>query len=278
MGQYGLLHPSGNSNLRAPLRGTFFHRLFLCVSWTDLFSLLSSFRDDQAVYDRFSHIQNFQPKFYIGSTLFFALDREHSCYRKLLQVQQNIFVLAKVALRFWNRFDNFWMSILPLYTGKSNFWALEHALIQLWQPRLNIYSVHVPIFQLPERHHQKNSVFDFTTILHLLTVAETKLGFHTKPHPTGSSWPHLSQPSRPLGHYPGLELKFSSTVSCGEADSFQCHWPPGMLFSPPAFNPQLATELGENHHFTCGHDATPQYFTPTTLNQHRLHQVPIGHG
>ena len=73
MGQYGLLHPSGNSNLRAPLRGTFFHRLFLCVSWTDLFSLLSSFRDDQAVYDRFSHIQNFQPKFYIGSTLSFAL-------------------------------------------------------------------------------------------------------------------------------------------------------------------------------------------------------------
>ena len=28
-------------------------------------------------------------------------------------------------------------SVLPIYTNKSNFWALEQALIQLWQPRLN---------------------------------------------------------------------------------------------------------------------------------------------
>jgi hypothetical protein len=67
-----------------------------------------------------------------------VLDREHSRYRKFLQVQESKFVLAEVALRFWNRFDNFWMwSILPLYT-KSNFWALEQALIQSWQPRRNI--------------------------------------------------------------------------------------------------------------------------------------------
>ena len=55
-----------------------------------------------------------------------------------LQVQQNKFVLAEVALRFWCRFDNFWMwSVFPIYPSKSNFWALEQALIQLWQPRLN---------------------------------------------------------------------------------------------------------------------------------------------
>ena len=66
------------------------------------------------------------------------LDRDHSRYRKFLQMQQNKFVLAEVALRFWNKCDNFWMwSILLLYTGKSNFWALKQALIQLWQPRLN---------------------------------------------------------------------------------------------------------------------------------------------
>ena len=66
------------------------------------------------------------------------LDREHTRFRKFLQVQQNKFVLAEVALRFWNRFDNFWMwSILPLFTDNSNFWALEQALIQVWQPRLN---------------------------------------------------------------------------------------------------------------------------------------------
>ena len=74
---------------------------------------------------------------YIGSTSSFVLNREHSRYRKFLQVQQTKFVLAEVALRFWSRYDNFWIwSILPIYTGKSNFWALEQALLQLSQPHL----------------------------------------------------------------------------------------------------------------------------------------------
>ena len=47
--QFVFLHPSGNAKLRALLQGTFLHRLFLCGSWTDVFSLLSCFRDDQAV-------------------------------------------------------------------------------------------------------------------------------------------------------------------------------------------------------------------------------------
>ena len=56
------------------------------------------------------------------------MDLEHTRFCKFLQVQQNKFVLAEVALRFWNKFDNFWMwSILLLYTGQSNFWALEQA-------------------------------------------------------------------------------------------------------------------------------------------------------
>ena len=80
----------------------------------------------------------FPTKVLCGLHSSFALDREHSRYRKFLQVQQNKFVLAEVALRFWCRFDNFWMwSVFPIYTNKSNFWALEQALIQLWQPRLN---------------------------------------------------------------------------------------------------------------------------------------------
>ena len=127
-----------NSKLQALLKGTPMRRIFFCTSWDDLHVALQCFKHPQAVYLRFSHIANFQPKFYVGSTSSFVLDREHSRYRKFLQVQQNKFVLAEVALRFWCRFDNFWMwSVLPIYTNKSNFWALEQALIQLWQPRLN---------------------------------------------------------------------------------------------------------------------------------------------
>ena len=138
MGQYVLLHPKANSKLQALLKGTPLRRIFFCTSWDDLKVSLYCFKDSNAVYVRFSHIANFQPKFYVGSTSSFVLDREHSRYRKFLQVQQNKFVLAEVALLFWCRYDNFWMwSILPIYTKKSNFWALEQTLIQLWQPQLN---------------------------------------------------------------------------------------------------------------------------------------------
>ena len=115
--QFVFLHPSGNAKLRALLQGTFLHRLFLCGSWTDVFSLLSCFRDDQAVclHHVLPIFRTFNPNVYIGSTSSFVLDREHSRYRKLLQVQQNKFVLAEVALRFWNRVGNFWLwSILLL--------------------------------------------------------------------------------------------------------------------------------------------------------------------
>ena len=138
MGQYVLLHPRANPKLQALLKGTPMQSIFFCRSWDDLSVALQCFKHPQAVYIRFCHIANFQPKFYVGSTSSFVLDREHSRYRKFLQVQQNKFVLAEVALRFWCRFDNFWMwSVFPIYTNKSNFWALEQALIQLWQPRLN---------------------------------------------------------------------------------------------------------------------------------------------
>ena len=138
MGQYVLLHPRANLKLQALLKGTPMQSIFFCTSWDDLTVALQCFKHPQTVYIRFSHIANFQPKFYVGSTSSFVLDREHSRYRKFLQVQQNKFVLAEVALRFWCRFDNFWMwSVFPIYTNKSNFWALEQALIQLWQPRLN---------------------------------------------------------------------------------------------------------------------------------------------
>ena len=138
MGQYVLLHPSSNSKLSALLRGTFCHSLFSFATLDHFVELTQHFYACEAVYVRFSHIAGFQPKFYIGSTSSFVLDREHSRFRKFLQVRQNKFVLAEVALRFWHKFDNFWLwSVFPVFTGKSNFWALEQALIQLWQPKLN---------------------------------------------------------------------------------------------------------------------------------------------
>ena len=82
MGQYVLRHSKSNSKLQAMLNGTPFRRVFYCTSWEDLVSSLSCFKQLNAVYVSFSHIANFQPKFYLGSTSSFVLCREHSRYRK----------------------------------------------------------------------------------------------------------------------------------------------------------------------------------------------------
>ena len=82
MGQYVLLSPHGDTKLKALLRGTFLHRMFLFSSGDDLVSLVRSFHVEQAVYLRFSHLPNFQTKFYSGSTSSTILDREHTRFRK----------------------------------------------------------------------------------------------------------------------------------------------------------------------------------------------------
>ena len=103
-----------------------FSFLLVLFVWWFGFSRSLLFRGTSCVFEIFSFVK------------LSAEDREHTRFRKFTQVQQNKFVLAEVALRFWNKFDNFWMwSIFPLFTDNPNFWALEQALIQLWQPRLN---------------------------------------------------------------------------------------------------------------------------------------------
>ena len=202
MGQYVLLHPRANSKLRALLKGTPLRRIFFCTAWDDLQVALQCFKHPQAVYVRFSHIANFQPKFYVGSTSSFVLDREHSRYRKFLQVQQSKFVLAEVALRFWCRFDNFWMwSVFPIYTNKSNFWALEQSLNSTVATSIE-YSVYLSIFQLPEGTHPADQVFGFPPVWILLVVAQTTMEVHPYTSTASSTESHIWSPSSALANHP----------------------------------------------------------------------------
>ena len=234
MGQYVLLSPHGNRKLKALLQGTFLHRMFLFSSGDDLVSLVRSFDVEQAVYLRFSHLPNFQPKFYIGSTSSTILDREHTRFRKFIQVQQNKFVLAEVALRFWNLFDNFWMwSIFPLFTGNPNFWALEQALIQLWQPRLNTPFIY-QFFNCWKRTHCTASIFVDTSVRDILSLAQTTLGFNTT-----ASEGHLLQQEIPrqnstLGSHTAPQLQLLETLPDGEPDSVTRVWPPRLLLRSQA--------------------------------------------
>ena len=102
----------------------------------NLFS--SQFFQPRSVYIRFTHIQNLQPKFYVGSAMHHTLDREYSRSRKYLQLTNERLVQAELALRYWQEHDNLYIwAPIPIYTNRVDYRSLEMALIQEWQPRLN---------------------------------------------------------------------------------------------------------------------------------------------
>ena len=49
-------------------------------------------------------------------------------------------------------------SVFPIYTNKSNFWALEQALNSTVATSIE-YSVHLPVFQLPQGTHFAYQIF-----------------------------------------------------------------------------------------------------------------------
>ena len=65
-----------------------------------------TFFQPDAVYIRFTHVPNLQPKFYIGSASHGVLHREHSRFRKYLQLKNDRLVQAELALRYWQDPDN----------------------------------------------------------------------------------------------------------------------------------------------------------------------------
>ena len=131
-------YPQANGKLVAILRGATCARHLYGTTLLAHQQFSRSFFEPNAVYLRFTCIAKHQPLFYIRSTEDHTLGREHTRYRKFKQVNSGQFVLSELAIRFWSHSNNFfWWSPVPLYIRRANHWALEHALIQLWQPKLN---------------------------------------------------------------------------------------------------------------------------------------------
>ena len=135
---YVLHHPQCNDKLVAILRGTTCTRHLYGTTLLAHQQFSRSFYEPNTVYLRFTCLAKYQPMFYIGSTEDHTLGREHPRYRKFKQVNSGQFVWSELAIRFWSHSNNFfWWSPIPIYIRRANHWALEHALIQLWQPKLN---------------------------------------------------------------------------------------------------------------------------------------------
>ena len=135
---YSLHCPNFNSKLGALLRGATCLRHLYGTTITAHQQFSRSFFEPCTVYLRFCHVPRLQPLFYIGSTAENTLEREHTRFRKFKQVNEGHFVLSELAIRYWSHCNNFFLwSPVPIYIRRERHWALEHALIQLWQPKLN---------------------------------------------------------------------------------------------------------------------------------------------
>ena len=117
----------------------------------------------------FSHRQ-FPTEVLCGIHFILCLGSRTLRYRKFLQVQQNKFVLAEVALRFWCRYDNFWMwSVFAHLHQKIQLLGFGTSLNSIVATSTE-HSVHLSIFQLPKRTH-----FSHSSIWYLFFVAKTSM-------------------------------------------------------------------------------------------------------
>ena len=82
---------------------------------------------------------------YVGSTAVGVTAREHNRRAKLKQVLKGQFVQLEPAVHFWaakGNYSKFTIIVLHTFSDYRSAWIREHALIGLWQPRLNHPFVH----------------------------------------------------------------------------------------------------------------------------------------
>ena len=140
---------------------------------------------------------------------------------------------------FGNRFDNFWMwSIFPLSTDNPNFWALEQALIQLWQPRLNTPFIY-QFFNCRKGLIVQRLIFVDTSVRDILSLAQTPVGFNTTASAGYLLQQEISRPNSTLGSHPAPQLQLRETLPDGETDSITRVWPPRLLLRS-----QVGSKLG----------------------------------
>ena len=158
----------------------------------------------QSVYIRFTHIHNFQPKFYLGSALHHVLDREYSRTRKYCQLTHDRLVQAEPALRYWREHQNLFVwAPIPLFTCRTDFRCMELALIQEWQPRLNFPFIcqffHPKKGLLKRPAMNTNAQFGLATLWHRYGTVHVIVS--------------LQQPSKPFWHRTDSRADFNYGIS-----------------------------------------------------------------
>ena len=179
------------------------------------------FFQPQSVYIRFTHIQNMQPKFYLGSAMHHTLDREYSRSRKYFQLTHERLVQAELALRYWHEHDNLYIwAPIPIYTDRVDYRSLEVAIIQEWQPRLNY--PFICQFYHPKKGLLKKPLFNTNAQFGLATLwRRAKHKFTPQLVRQVLDVFTVSKPSRTLDHRPRLRIKYQGEIRTNKDASIQ---------------------------------------------------------
>ena len=125
------------------------------------------FFQPQSVYIRFTHIQNMQPKFYLGSAMHHTLDREYSRSRKYFQLTNERLVQAELALRYRHEHDNLYIwAPIPIYTDRVDYSKPRSSPYPRMATSIEL-SLHLPILPSKEGSSQRNP---FSTPTHNLAL------------------------------------------------------------------------------------------------------------
>ena len=105
------------------------------------------------------------------------------------------------------------------------------------------HSVHLSIFQLPERtYYYSNQVFQFPSVWNLFIMAQTPMEVNTSTSSTSSSQSHILSPCTTLGNHSGFGQQLYQTISHGKKTPFERNWFTGQGCY---FIRRLANNLGE---------------------------------
>ena len=198
------------------------------------------------VYIKFTDIPSFQDKFYIGSTHSDVAAREHTRYRKLLQLQRAKLVSAELALRWWLQHDNFFaFAITPIYCPKPTeaLLAIEQTFIQHLQPALN--HPHISAWWCPRRGIKRAKYLHKAQGTGLFTLF-CKLRRNNLPGRFAAIMPIFR--SR-IATWTFLTDLCSNTLRSFEAQRQLHHWNfPSMAFAPLC---RLAANMPQPHSTIC---------------------------
>ena len=193
----------------------------------NLFS--SQFFQSHSVYIRFTHVQNMQPKFYLGSAMHHTLDREYSRSRKFPQLTNERLVQAELALRYWQEHDNLYIwAPIPIYTNRVDYRSLEMALIQEWQPRLN-YPFICQFFH-PKKGLLKKPLLNTNAQFGLATLwRRAKHAFTPQMVRQVLTSSRFPKPAGTLDNHPRLRFKYQGTFRTNQDVAIKRRGPDSML-------------------------------------------------